>query len=1254
MIRFVLIDSRTPDIEKIQNSAFDSNVKIVTMDYENDTFESIKHKLAANGDGKQVESIALFQQYEHNGSYQLTAKSPTALVNKNNNNYTSWEPYVKFFKGLETLFKVQKLDLLGCSLLTYDDWKGVISHVESQVGSGFVIRASVDDTGYDALGGDWVLETHNFNLVGYYFNESIYEWSHHLGSNDNGDVMICVDSKSQFFLTGSLGGTYKALAGDRNEGAVYNGFYGKVGEKIFSNEDYMQLTTAADEIQFNAGERPKLMAVAGRGLVVYMVTNQNRIFASGKNTDSYLFGAAMPRDRHGEDIIDHYSNRPGPNTCWTEFRLTHKGQIESDENIVSITGLNGSTSKCLVVIFTDKGNIYYLGRQQTQNPGTHGFYTNNNDRRMFQWINQTTSLPTLESDEVIDKILSVKFHTHFLTSKGRLYNVGNNEARSMGYSNPGVFRSWAHTNVNDATYYKAGDEITDPEETIVDFESAEHLVAQLSNQGNIWVRGAISSHNLSYIANAASGAETYLFHKLDLPDFTGNGNVGEKFVKIFLHQRYHVYAITNFNNLYVRGRFEDGIGYAGVPAAQNVQYAWVHINGAPINTTFDGEIIDIQTTVSETFILTNKGKVYSSGSRVSILGRPADDTNKRKFLPCVDENLNEMTGIVSFANKSVNMKNDLSRQVVAQLTNSTEVLDKLNTFAAEEVPENEKPSAADIDTLLNTTVPETINFNDTTEAITLPVAVQNRKVFNVMIDQIISGGGKKVVPVAKESIPLNTEVLESIGESNLAVAASNTTISEDEIGGLDNKALYCPITDIGNYIIMNFNDIGEIKIIKKTSSTYDLYLNDIFERNYSENELYIGPKNFNIVFGSATAGYAMDNGSEPATTRNDRAGRLITDDLTSLGIEEADKPSQAAVESMMATIEEAPENSTLTLPSGIGNKMKKLLIERALKTSKKIQRIRGRDLPFSDAVKNQLPKNIENIHTITKSNVELNDLSGETVTSVYFPMMETSTLNFTIDGVVYTYSKQGTLGSELYSLNEDGGSYIFQDVAADTGIIYDISDTPYKFLVGSGTIYDETNAAFGSVPCFLAGTQILTTKGYKPIHMLSPGNDILLDKDGKELKCLEIQKHIRTYNPEQLPRVVPKGSVLSKDFVATDDLVITHNHSIYMPETDMFVPSEMTKMPEYTKKVERYSFFHVFTKNFFSDTIIANGIPCETHSKYVKEEIMLREPSGRAIKEILKVCEAKPNGMRKRMDMKTYNSIMQKYASIAQSESKSH
>ena len=87
----------------------------------------------------------------------------------------------------------------------------------------------------------------------------------------------------------------------------------------------------------------------------------------------------------------------------------------------------------------------------------------------------------------------------------------------------------------------------------------------------------------------------------------------------------------------------------------------------------------------------------------------------------------------------------------------------------------------------------------------------------------------------------------------------------------------------------------------------------------------------------------------------------------------------------------------------------------------------------------------------------------------------------------------------------------------------------------------------------------------------------------------------------------------------------------------------LMKIPQDKTKVEMYTYYHVFTENFFTDVIIANGIPCESHSKYIKQTINNIDSTGKLLRKILNSCNAQGSGMRNRMTNKEFNKIVKQF-----------
>ena len=228
--------------------------------------------------------------------------------------------------------------------------------------------------------------------------------------------------------------------------------------------------------------------------------------------------------------------------------------------------------------------------------------------------------------------------------------------------------------------------------------------------------------------------------------------------------------------------------------------------------------------------------------------------------------------------------------------------------------------------------------------------------------------------------------------------------------------------------------------------------------------------------------------------------------------------------------------------------------------------------------------------------------------------------------------------SDVYDINENQ-SLIFGSVTA-TSEGSSSSDTSSN---------DTSSPSFGggsnvAIPCFLEGTEILTTDGYKMIQELEIEKDILINHLGDELVIRDIKKFVKNNNGKEYPHKIPEGSKLSEDFIVTKDLYITYNHCIYLPHVNKYVPvSVMKNIKPEISDVESFTYYHIYTDNYFSDTIIANGIPCESHSKYTFNYISNVDNTGKLLNKIFKEINMTPNCERERITHKAFKNIIKKY-----------
>ena len=114
--------------------------------------------------------------YEMFGPMSDLVKPQIYAVESVDPDFQTWNSISLFITKLRRNYGIENFDMMACALYLNPDWKYVIDQLTAL--TGVTVRASTDDTGAAALGGDWFLESHTgVNLKSLYFTDAIENYT---------------------------------------------------------------------------------------------------------------------------------------------------------------------------------------------------------------------------------------------------------------------------------------------------------------------------------------------------------------------------------------------------------------------------------------------------------------------------------------------------------------------------------------------------------------------------------------------------------------------------------------------------------------------------------------------------------------------------------------------------------------------------------------------------------------------------------------------------------------------------------------------------------------------------------------------------------------------------------------------------------------------------------------------------------------------------------------------------------------------
>jgi alpha-tubulin suppressor-like RCC1 family protein len=169
----LLVDTVVRGYQKIAG-AVNADTRAVLFSSLEDSYDSLKAKIAAAGVSR-FDAVGIVQHgSDIVGYYQLLETATPAIVDNVDAvdpSLASWADFAGFLKGLKADYGVSIVDFISCRIYSNPGWVYVLNELEKQ--TDLNLRASADDTGNLANGGNWVQESDNVNIEGLYFTEAI-------------------------------------------------------------------------------------------------------------------------------------------------------------------------------------------------------------------------------------------------------------------------------------------------------------------------------------------------------------------------------------------------------------------------------------------------------------------------------------------------------------------------------------------------------------------------------------------------------------------------------------------------------------------------------------------------------------------------------------------------------------------------------------------------------------------------------------------------------------------------------------------------------------------------------------------------------------------------------------------------------------------------------------------------------------------------------------------------------------------------
>lgn len=310
-----------------------------------------------------------------------------------------------------------------------------------------------------------------------------------------------------------------------------------------------------------------------------------------------------------------------------------------------------------------------------------------------------------------------------------------------------------------------------------------------------------------------------------------------------------------------------------------------------------------------------------------------------------------------------------------------------------------------------------------------------------------------------------------------------------------------------------------------------------------------------------------------------------TDNTVAIGSFATTNASVASVAITIANITDPTEISA-TIPSDIPlNQLTKLAVRKLNSSGNLVESTIGNSASYDD-----ITITVSLVNSSKFAFIHRNSSGVQTILTLNIDLA-TATLN-------QAYALSGASSATLTVLSRTATSAVLRYFGP-------FSDVNVIGNPGDGSFYMQNNQVVyttGPVPCFVAGTQILTPNGYKPVETLSVG-DYVTTADGRNVVAKIYQRKISYASDANAPYRIPAGTFGKQQ---PNEITLSPLHAIQIKKGVWEIPQEAAKRYSEIKQVglgKPITYFHIETPNYFRDNLVANGAIVESFGLNAKKHI---------------------------------------------------